>query len=149
MSVGRQTISPVGLHRRAPAPGRDPGGSLCSRPGFFLLGFVALLLGFTGLSTVPLLLVLSLLLLAPPFDGFETHLQLLAAGPGMAPCAKVRRGATRSLVSSPEPSACFGPKRRLSDRRIQNDLGGANDLGQRGFGQDRTHCAGDGNAHHQ
>ena len=41
---------------------------------------VIVLLGFTNLSTIPLLLVLNLLLLAPVFYGFKTRLGIIATG---------------------------------------------------------------------
>ena len=44
----------------------------------FLSSFVILLLGFTNVSTVPLLMVLILLMLAPVFYGFKIWLDMLA-----------------------------------------------------------------------
>jgi low temperature requirement protein LtrA len=45
----------------------------------FLSSFVILLLGFTNLSTIPLLVGLILLMLAPVFYGFKTWLKVLGA----------------------------------------------------------------------
>ena len=43
----------------------------------FLSSFVVVLLGFTNLSTIPLLLVLGLLMLALDFHGFKIWLEML------------------------------------------------------------------------
>jgi hypothetical protein len=43
----------------------------------FISGLVILLLGFSGLSTMPLLIVLNLLMLAPIFYGLKVWIQML------------------------------------------------------------------------
>jgi hypothetical protein len=45
----------------------------------FLSSLIALLLGFTNLGTIPLLVLLVLLMLAPVFYGVKTWLRLLGA----------------------------------------------------------------------
>lgn len=65
-----------------PAGEDHPGlraGSACpplGRQALCLSSAVMVLLGFTSLDTIPLLLLLSLLLLAPVFFGFKTSLQM-------------------------------------------------------------------------
>lgn len=50
-----------------------------ARRALFLSSAIIVLLGFSGLGTNPLLLLLNLLLLAPVFYAFKTWLQLLGA----------------------------------------------------------------------